>query len=264
MTETTSTRTTPRSTPRWRMVAFWVLMILLLFLHLGERPQQLGFIVTAFSGFPEGAGATHEIHWFAQGVFAWAIVASVIAQLRRPVAQVGAAWVYGAGTVVAFTLVLALADLPAEVVPIVAAATLIAAVAFVAHPSTWRAKFASVERPSMPLFALTTAAAVPLVVYAVGQLQIHVGSGSHDEHFVFGHWIVMAAYAALIPLFGAVAARKVSGWRFPLWVSGLMGVALGIGSLGISAVSQLSTVWALLAIAWGAAFITVGEREARG
>jgi hypothetical protein len=34
---------------------------------------------------------------------------------------VGAAWVYGAGTVLAFAMVLALADLPAEVVPIVAA-----------------------------------------------------------------------------------------------------------------------------------------------
>jgi hypothetical protein len=257
----TSMTTTPA--PRWRLITFWVLMALLLFLHLGERPEQLGFVVTAFGGFPEGAGATHELHWFAQGVFAWLIVAAVAAQLRQPAARVGAAWVYGAGTVLAFVMILALADLPAEVVPIVAAATVIAAIAFVAHPSAWRAKFAPVARPSRALFVLVALAAVPLAVYAAGQLDIHAGSGPHDEHYEFGHWVVMAVYALLVPIFGAVAAAKVSGWRFPLWVAGLMSIALGIGSLGITAVSQLSGSWSLLAITWGAVFIGVGEREAR-
>jgi len=257
------TATTTPPIPRWRMITFWVLLVVLLFLHLGERPQQLSFIVTAFGGFPAGEGATHEIHWFAQGVFAWSMVAAVVAQLRRPAAQVGAAWVYGAGTVLAFAMVLALADLPAEVVPIVAAAIVIAAIAFVAHPSSWRAKFTPVTTPSRTLFALAAIAAVPSVVYAVGQLDIHLSSGPHDEHYTFGHWVVMAVYALLVPLFGAVAAGKVSGWRFPLWVAGIMAAALGVGSLGITAVSQLTTTWSLLAIAWGAAFIGVGELEAR-
>jgi hypothetical protein len=253
--------TTP--TPRWRVISFWVLMVLLLFLHLGERPEQLGFVVTAFGGFPAGAGATHEIHLFAQGVFAWTIVAAVLAQLRRPAARIGAAWVYGVGTVVAFAMILALADLPAEVVPVVAAATVIACIAFVAHPSAWRARFAPVARPSRALFALAGLAAVPAVVYAIGQLDIHAASGPHDEHYEFGHWVVMAVYALLVPLFAAVAAWKVPGWRFPLLAAGLMGIALGIGSLGITAVSQLSTAWSALAIAWGVAFVAVGEREAR-
>ena len=257
------TATTNPPIPRWRMIAFWVLLVVLLFLHLGDRPQQLSFIVTAFGGFPAGEGATHEMHWFAQGVFAWSMVAAVAMQLRRPVTQVGAAWVYGAGTVLAFTMVLVLADLPAEVVPIVAAAIVIAAIAFVAHPSTWRAKFTPTATPSRALFALTAIAAVPMVVYAVGQLNIHLGSGPSDEHYTFGHWVVMGVYALLVPIFGAVAAAKVSGWRFPLWVAGLMAAALGVGSLGITAVSQLTTVWSLLAIAWGAAFIAVGELEAR-
>jgi hypothetical protein len=259
----TTVTETVSPTPRWRLITFWTLMLLLLFLHLGERPEQLSFVVTAFGGFPDGAGATHEIHWFTQGVFAWAIVAAVVAQLRRPAAQVGAAWVYGAGTVLAFVMVLALADLPTEVVPIVAAATVIAAIAFVAHPSTWRAKFATVTRPSLTLLTLAAVAAVPFIVYAFGQLEIHAGSGPHDEHLEFGHWVVMAVYALLVPLFGAVAAGKVSGWRFPLWVAGLMSISLGVGSLGITAVSQLSSISSLLAIAWGTVFIGMGEREAR-
>ena len=60
-----------------------------------------------------------------------------------------------------------------------------------------------------------------------------------------------------------VAALKVPGWRLPLWATGGMVVAFGIGSLGIAAVSQLATVPAILAVAWGVAFIAVGEREAR-
>ena len=106
-------------------------------------------------------------------------------------------------------------------------------------------------------------AAVPLAVYAVGQLRIQLGSGLGDEHFEFGHWVVMGVYGLLAPFLGAVAASKVSGWRFPLWVSGLMVAALGVASLGISAVSQLRAPWAVLAIVWGAAFIVAGEREAR-
>jgi hypothetical protein len=65
------------------------------------------------------------------------------------------------------------------------------------------------------------------------------------------------------PLFGAVAAWKVSGWRFPLWIAGLMAAALGVGSLGIVAVSQLSTGWVVLAIASGAMLIGVGELQAQ-
>jgi hypothetical protein len=254
--------TTP-AVPRWRTITFWVLLVLLLVLHLGERPEQLSYIATAFGDLSDGPGATHEIHWFAQGVFAWVIVAAIVAQLRGAAAQVGAAWVYGAGTVLAFTMFLFLADLPAEAAPVIASAIAIAVIAFVAHPSSWRAKFAAAARPSPALFALVAIAAVPLVTYAVGQLDIHGGSGPHDEHYEFGHWIVMAVYALLLPVLGAVSAWKVSGWRFPLWTAGLMAAALGVASLGIAAVSQLSTIWSLLAIAWGAVFIAVGEREAR-
>ena len=255
--------TMTRPIPRWRMITFGVLLVLLLVLYLGDRPQQLTYLVTAFGDLSGGPGATHEMHWFVQGVLAWVIVAAIAAQLRRPVARIGAAWVYGLGLVLAFSMVLALADLPAEVVPIVTAAIVVAALGFAAHPSSWRAKFTSVAPPSRVLFLLVAFAAVPLVVYALGQLDIHTSSGSHDEHYAFGHWVVMAAYALLAPLYGAVAALKVSGWRFPLWVSGLMVAALGIGSLGITAVSQLSALWSLVAITWGVVFIGIGELEAR-
>jgi hypothetical protein len=216
-------------------------MAVLLFLHAGERPESLGWLVTAFAGFPEGAGATHEIHWFTISAFTWVMVAAILVNLRRPASQVGAAWTYGLGTLLAFGLVLA----------------------FFAHPSSMRAKITPVERPSTTLFALVAAAAIPLVVYGFGQLQIHRASGVGDEHFEFGHWVVMGVVGLVTPALGVVAASKVSGWRFPLWAAGSIAVALGVASLGITAVSQLSMLWALAAILWGAAFIVAGEREAR-
>ena len=248
---------------RWRKIVFWFLMAVLLFLHAGERPESLAWIVTAFGGFPDGAGATHEIHWFTISAFTWVMVAAILINLRRPASQVGAAWTYGLGTVLAFGLVLALADLPPDIAPVLSAALVVAVLAFLAHPSTLRAKTTPGERPSRTLAGLAAVAAVPLVVYGIGQLRIQLGSGMGDEHFEFGHWVVMGVYALLAPLIGGVAAWKVSGWRFPLWASGLMVAALGIASLGINAVSQLSTPWAVLAIVWGAAFIVAGEREAR-
>lgn len=248
---------------RWRTIAFWILMAVLLFLHVGERPQSLGWPIAAFGGFPVDEGATHEMHWFTIGVFTWVIVLAILANLRDAASQVGAAWTYALGTVLAFGLVLLLADLPPEVAPILGAAIAIAVLAFFTHPSSLRAKFTPTERPSRILLTLTALAAVPLTIYAVGQLQIHLDSGIADEHFEFGHWVVMGVSSLLAVLLAGVAASKVSGWRVPLWLSGAMVVALGIGSIGMTAVSQLSTLWAVVAIAWGVAFVAAGEREAR-
>ena len=260
MTDTLERRAREATAPRWRKIVFWLLLALLVVLHLGERPQMLAFPVVAFDG---GDHAGHEIHLFAQGVFAWLVVAAFAVHLRRPTARIGALWSITLGTVVAFGLFAAFADLPPEVGPILLAAIAVAVLVLVAHPSPLRVKVTPVHPPSPVLGGLAALAAVPLAAYAVGQLGIHVGSGPADEHYAFGHWVVMAA-VALIPIaLAVVAAVKVPGWRFPLWSAGAMVAALGIASLGLSAPSQLSTMWALAAVGWGSAFVATGELEAR-
>lgn len=268
MTDTTP-RPTPESsrTPRWRFAAFWVLLAALLFLRFGETPETFLYPVTAF-GDVVGENATHEIHIFAVGVLAWVTVAAVLMQLRRPASQVAAAWAITLTAVlptapwIMFTD-LALTDLPEELTVIVAIVIGIAVLAFFSHPSSLRAKVTPVAQRSVVLFALTALAAIPLFVYAVGQFGIHLDSGPGDEHWAWGHWILMAAFVMLAVVYGLLAAARVSGWRFALWAAGLQVAALGIASLGITAVSQLSTPWAVLAILWGVVFIVVGELEAR-
>jgi hypothetical protein len=260
MTETLQRPVTEATAPRWRLVAFWLLMVVLLVLHLGERPQMLVFPFVAFDG---GDHAGHEIHLFAQGVFAWLVLAAFAVHLRRPAARIGALWSITLGTVVAFGLLAMFADLPPEVGPILLAAVAVAVLALLAHPAPLHAKLASSARPSPILGALTLVGGVPLAVYAFGQLGIHQGSGPADEHYAFGHWVVMAAVALVPVALAAVAAVKVAGWRFPLWAAGLMVAALGVASLGLSAASQLSTPWAMAAVGWGVIFVAAGELGAR-
>ena len=260
MTDTLERPTTGVTAPRWRLIAFWLSLAALLVLHLGERPEMLAFPVIAFDG---GDHAGHEIHLFAQGVFAWLVLVAFAVHLRRPASRVGALWSITLATVVAFSLLAIFADLPPEVGPILIATIAVAVLAFLAHPARLSTKVPSVDRLSPVLAGLAVAGAVPLAVYAVGQLGIHLASGPADEHFEFGHWIIMAAVALICVGLALVAAVKVPGWRFPLWAAGLMVASLGVASLGINAVSQLSTAWALTAIAWGVAFITAGELDRR-
>jgi hypothetical protein len=182
--------------PRWRRILFWISMVALLFLQVGESPESLGWPIGAFGGFPVGEGATHEIHWFTIGTFTWVIVLAILVQLRRAGTQIGAAWAYGLGSVLVFGLILALADLPPEIAPILMGALVVGAAAFLLHPSSWRARFAAVEPRSPLLFGLVVLAAIPLIIYAAGQLEIHHGSGPADEHFEFGHWVVMGCSAS--------------------------------------------------------------------
>ena len=263
MTDTTSHPSTLTGrTPRWRLAVFWALLAVLLFLRVGQLPEVLTYPIIAF-GDVVGELATHEMHIFAGGFATWITVAAVLAQVRRPARQVAAAWIYAVGPMLSFGLIVTLADVPAEVVPILTAAIGVAVLAFLAHPSSLRAKVTPVARRSVVLFALTAFAAIPLLAYAAGQLGIHLTSGPGDEHWEFGHWLGMAAFATLPVVYGLLAAAKVSGWRFSLWAAGLQVAALGVASLGITAVSQLSTPWAALAVLWGGAFIAAGELEKR-
>lgn len=246
--------------PRWRLVVFWVLCALVVVGHLGERPQQLHFPITAFGDGVEGG---HEMHFFTKGAFLWAVLAAVASSLRRPMRKVGAAWVYGLGTVVAFGGLLAFAAVPPEVTVILAVGIAVGMLAFLAHPASLRSKLIPPGRPDAVLLGLVAVAAVPLVAYAVGQLDIHAASGPADQHHEFGHWVVMAVYAVVAVLWGLGAALRLDGWRVPLWAAGLLVAGLGVASLGISAVSQLGTPWALAAVVWGGAFIATGELRSR-
>jgi hypothetical protein len=84
---------------------------------------------------------------------------------------------------------------------------------------------------------------------------------NHDmEHIAVGHYRSMAAYSLIIILIGILASFRPGGWRFAMWIAGLLAVMLGLASVVLpSAGSSLGLVWGLAAIVWCIAFIAIGE-----
>lgn len=253
-----------RAVPRWRMIVFWVLAVAVVFLIAGdpERSHLITGIFTVWGGYA-GELATHEIHVVAQSALVWTMIAAFLVNVRGATRQIGSAWQFGLIAVVWMLAYLAFGDMPAEVLPILIGVLVISVLAFVAHPSSMGERLRSVAGPSRLLGGLVLVAAVPLVIYGTNSIRTHLASGSADPHYEFGHWIAMGVFAFVVVAIAAVAASRVSGWRLNAWSAGLLVAILGFASLVHTAASQLDTVWAVLALVWGAAFIVVAELEAR-
>lgn len=252
-----------RTTPRWRMVVFWLLAVAAVFLTVGPREFFITGIVVAWGGYT-GELATHEIHVIAQSAMVWALIGGFLVNVRRPRQQIGSAWQHGLIPVVWLGTGIALGAFPADVLPILLTVLVVAILAFVAHPSAMRDRFRSVDGPSRLMLALVGLVAVPLATFGTGQIRTHLASGAGDPHYEFGHWVSMGVFAIIVIALGAVAASRVPGWRVNAWSAGLLIAIYGVASLVLTAASRFDPVWAVAAIVWGASFITVAELEARG
>ncbi|MGH2402211.1 MAG: hypothetical protein ACRDE6_05825 [Candidatus Limnocylindria bacterium] len=120
-----------------------------------------------------------------------------------------------------------------------------------------------VGRPSLIMLALVVVAAVPLILYALGQAeQQRIDQAS--EHAAFFHWVETSFYAIAILLLGFLAALRPSAFRIAAWMGGLALVILGGASvlLGQHA-SALPAPWGWAAVVGGALFVAVAEWERR-
>lgn len=253
---------------RVRLIVFWVVAVVFLFLLLGDILQTRAWYMlvpfTIWGGWGEaGNYMHHSVHMVTVAVLHWAIIAAVAAQLVRPQQRIGAAWSYLILAGVTLAIALVVAELPPEAVPILIGVLVFAIIAFVVHPSAMSAKITPVDKQSPLLWALVAVAAIPLLVFAADQFAINAASGPGDEHWEFGHWTFMGIYPIVTILLGAVSALKFSGWRLPGWLAGIMVLFHALTSLIVPAASALSTLWAILALLWAIVFIGAIEREAR-
>jgi len=117
------------------------------------------------------------------------------------------------------------------------------------------------ERPGWGLLLLVVAGAVPLIVYALGQAELQrnlVG----DEHSQFFHWVEASFYSAGILFLGALAALRPRSHRMAGFSAGLGMSIFGLAALVLGGyASAVSTPWAWLATAGGAAFIWLVARD---
>lgn len=116
-------------------------------------------------------------------------------------------------------------------------------------------------RVSRSLAALVALAALPLVIYALGQADLQRIDAS-SEHAEFNHWVETSFYAIAVLLLGLMAALRPIAYRLTAWCAGLGLTILGGASLALGDyASALSSPWAWSALFGGLIFVSVAEWE---
>lgn len=203
----------------------------------------------------------HRTHDVAYGLLFTTLVVGVLAQLRRPQRNVAAMAmaIMPAGGLLLAGILTEQMDRVVQFNPFRYAAA-VTAVATLLHP-TGRAFFHSfrASRISWPMLALVGVAAVPLVGFA--STNIRLQRTVTDVHSFMGHYGFMTALCYTVIGVGLLASLRPVGWRLTAWAAGLLPVLLAATSLLYpDSTSSLDTAWAIAAIAWGTAFMSVAAR----
>jgi hypothetical protein len=130
------------------------------------------------------------------------------------------------------------------------------------HPAGDPIRAFAGSRPDRAMLALVGAAAIPLLAFAWTSIGLQrVGP---TDHAVAGHYGYMAAMAFTVIGVGLLASARPQGWRITAWVAGSLPIILGVVSLLYPAAdSRLEAMWAVIAAAWGIAFVAVAELRRR-
>ena len=136
--------------------------------------------------------------------------------------------------------------------PFVPIFAILALLAIAFHP-TGRNLFSSfsISRVSLAMLILVFIAAVPLLAFA--STNIGLQRTAADDHAAMDHYGYMAAFSFTVIGVGTLASLRPDGWRLAAWVAGLLPALLGLASVVYPGNSSLDVVWALAAVAWGAA-----------
>lgn len=121
---------------------------------------------------------------------------------------------------------------------------------------------------SIRLFALTSAAAVPWLVYAL-QMAANGRAGLPPDESAgrpqAGGWAGAVAVALVIILLGLLAATKTRGWRLPAFSAAATAFVFGLVSiLNPHAPGSAGSLWGALAIGWSVLFIGSSVLEPAG
>ena len=203
----------------------------------------------------------HRAHFNMIGIVAWALVAFVLVQLRRPERRV-ASMLGAAGIVITGMAVYGLSGTLSEwliedVLPVIFVVGLA-----ILHP---RARdMLRLPKLDRPMAMLVAAAAMPWIVFAVDQALTQFRYAAGDSHSELEHWATAALMAVTIVWSGLIGSSDHPGWRLPAWIAVLASIEYGVHSLVFpDMASSASTVWAVAAIGWGVAFAAATVRRSR-
>lgn len=226
----------------------------------------IGFgIIDLASGFASRSTDGNEVLSAAYGVIAAIVLpAAFLAQLQAAPPSV-AALQQVVAVAVAFALAGALALDPLSFISVATLAVMLATL-WRLRPGRlgpWPSPVASIR-----LFALTAAAVVPWLVYALQMAANGRARLPPDESAArpqAGGWAGAVALALVIILLGQLAATKTRGWRLPAFSAASAALAFGLVSiLNPHAPGSAGSLWGALTIGWSVLFFGSSVLEPGG
>jgi hypothetical protein len=220
----------------------------------------LGLPALALGWVHRGGGSMHRVHDVAWGTFAIVLVCgSAAAQLwkpeRRPAAMQQLIACLAAG---GFSMAASGAFTPSHLTQGAYMAVPVA-VMIAVHPE--RNGIVQLGRASPLLIGLATVGAVPLVRFALQQIQIQ-RVDSVSPHGIAFHWGTMATLALAIVGTMFVTSIRAPGWRVPAWCGGSALAIFGAASaIYPDYASSVGRTWGICAIALAIVFVVVAERQ---
>lgn len=237
-----------------RLAVFYLSILLAGAMTVAFLPDLLALLVT---GWTAGVGAElgiHRVHVMGIATVVTAFLLGLFAQVYRPRERVASMW--GAFVLIVFVTAATVGlgvGRPEEVVPFL----LITGLALLAHPAG-RRLLRRGDSYSPALLALVLVAAVPLLAFAAGQLNL--STSTTDPHAVDGHYVMMAGLAIAPLAYGIFAASGFVGWRLASWIAAAPMAYYGLLSIAFPAQSGAGgLVWGTAAILWAVAFVAVAE-----
>jgi hypothetical protein len=286
-----SERTKPPG--RVRRIAFIVLVVLFALMHVQLSPMRFAILGWFLE---QETVVSHRIHLTTFGFIFVVSFVGLLVQLRRPERKPAAMYMVAVPiwSLAAAILVVDRTPDPILFIFIVMPAALIAL-----HPA--RSRILRPEpQVSPPMLALALVAALPLTVFAINEVRLGFEASEagraafeslpddlEDDEFEdeldrrlmrltdsaeeletarhFGHWSAMGGFAVSVVALVVIASlRPTGGWHLLAWGAGLALFVYGVASLvAPNDASAANTVWAVLAVGWGVAFVVVTERIGR-
>lgn len=244
-----------------RRIGFYVAGGLFLLISLGFFGLMAGILAYAFTGWFSAAElGVHQLHETLASALFWSFIAGMAFTVARPAQMISA--LRQTGLMLAAFIVLLLASFSEALMgPLVMMSILLVLTAITAalHPARG-ALFRLREGIQPWLLGLTVVAAIPLLPYALNQLQIQIGASAGDPHAEVGHWMIMSAYGVAIVLYGLLASLRSAGWRVLAWSAGILAVLFGVASLLLpTQASSVGAMWGAASVVWGVLFIAAAE-----
>ncbi len=255
-----------------RRIAFGVVATLVALLILAQ--QVFGLMELVFMWLPAETVAEmfeeetsfivlHRAHFMAVGIIAWAVVLSMLVQLRKPerrvapmllvvVTALGATIVYGLSGTLSEWLIeeIALVVVPVSLVVLL-------------HPS--RDRLFSKPAFDQPLAGFAALAAAPWLVYIVDNAWTQFTNAAGDPHAEMEHWATAALMGTVIVVGAFLGSSDHPGRGLTAAIAAGGSVVFGVHSLVFHGLaSALPMFWAVLAILWGIGYGAMFIRRSRG